>query len=159
MIGEVLPKFVIDWKQGRERFQESNPYDEIIPSKGKPKFAGWIFNGFDTRRGKKLGADKYQYDKILGIIEEKLLPALKKIEDYHCVPEFVTDNKPVASIEDLNVMAPDSIGKNVPIKFLSKVKPTRDAIKAGAWTPSQSELMFKMIDEYDILAEFVIKNL
>lgn len=40
LIGEVLPKFVIDWKQGQKRFTESNPYDQLIPYKGKPKFGG-----------------------------------------------------------------------------------------------------------------------
>ncbi|MFB2922386.1 MULTISPECIES: ParA family protein [Aerosakkonema] len=158
LIGEVLPKFVIDWKQGQTRFTESNPYDQLIPSKGKPKFGGWIFNGFDTRKGKKLGADKYQYEKILNIIKNKLIPALKKVEDYECIPEFV-NVEPISSIEDLNVMAPDSIGQNVPIKYLSTRKPTRDAISSGAWTPNQTKLMQEMDKQYDRLAKYIIEKM
>ena len=158
LIGEILPKFVIDWEQDKQRFMDSNPYDKLIPSKGKPKFGGWIFNGFDTRTGKKLGADKYQYDKILDIVEKKLIPALHQIKDYSCIPEFINSYEPVASIEDLNVMAPDSIGQNVPIKYLSTQRPTRDAISSGAWTPSQTKLMKQMDQQYDILAKHIIKN-
>jgi chromosome partitioning protein len=157
LIGEVLPKFVIDWKQGQTRFTDSNPYDKIIPYKGKPKFGGWIFNGFDTRKSKKLGADAYQFNKILNIVENKLFPDLKKVPDYDCVPEFVKIN-PISSIEDLNVMAPDSIGQNVPIKYLSTKRPTRDVVSAGGWTKSQRELMSKMEKEYDSLAQYIIRN-
>ncbi len=157
LIGEVLPKFVIDWKQGQKRFTESNPYDKVIPYKGKPKFGGWIFNGFDTRRGEKLGADKYQFEKIKEIVEKKLLPSLKKVEGYECIPNFITID-PISSIEDLNVIAPDSIGQNVPIKYLYTQKPTRDAIKSGYWTESQRNLMKLMDKEYDKLAEYIIKN-
>lgn len=157
LIGEVLPKFVIDWKQGQKRFTESNPYDKIIPYKGKPKFGGWIFNGFDTRKGIKLGADKYQFDKIIEIVDKKLLPSLRKIEDYECIPDFI-NTEPISSIEDLNVIAPDSIGQNVPIKYLPTKRPTRDAIRSGAWTHSQTNLMKNMDKEYDSLARYIIKN-
>lgn len=82
---------------------------------------------------------------------------MKKVEDYHCIPDFITID-PISSIEDLNVIAPDSIGQNVPIKYLYTQKPTRDAIKSGYWTESQRNLM-KLIDkEYDKLAEYIIKN-
>lgn len=46
LIGEVLPSFIDDWVQGKSRFEKSNPHDPLIPIKGKPKFGGWIFNGF-----------------------------------------------------------------------------------------------------------------
>jgi len=158
LIGEVLPKFVKDWQDGESRFKDSNPYDQIIKSKGKPKFGGWIFNGFDTRKGKKLGADRYQFNKIVEKVKNKLIPELKKIKAYQCIPEFV-DSQPISSIEDINVMAPDSIGQNVPIKYLSKKRPTRDAISQGAWTPNQVKLMNKMDQEYDKLADYIIKNI
>ncbi|WP_341739857.1 AAA family ATPase [Microcoleus sp. CAWBG640] len=47
---------------------------------------------------------------------------------------------------------------NVPIKYLSTKRPTRDAIKSGAWTYSQSNLMKNMDKEYDSLAKYIIKN-
>ncbi|PSF33921.1 P-loop NTPase [Aphanothece hegewaldii CCALA 016] len=164
LIGEVLPSFIDDWNQGRNRFNKSNPYDPLIPSKGQPKFGGWIFNGFDTRKpsgsniSQETGADKAQLDRILEIVKNQLIPRLKEnIREYNCVPQFVTE-QPIAKIEDLNVMAPDSLVQNVPIKYLSKEKPTRDSLVRGAWSSNQKELMSDMDKEYDCLAQYIIKN-
>lgn len=164
LIGEVLPSFIEDWIQGRNRFNRSNPYDPLIPSKGQPKFGGWIFNGFDTKRPQgsntpqETGADKAQLNRILETVESKLIPRLRdNITDYNCVPQFVT-GQPIARIEDLNVMAPDSLVQNVPIKYLSKGKPTRDSLVRGAWSKNQKDLMLGMDQEYDALAQYVINN-
>ncbi|MGD1702495.1 hypothetical protein [Dapis sp. BLCC M229] len=105
-----------------------------------------------------MGADQYQYDKILKIIETRLIPDLKKISDYNCVPEFIKNLEPVANIEDLNVMAPDSIGQNVPIKYLSTKKPTRGAISSTSWNRGQTRLMEDMDKEYDKLGKHIIDN-
>lgn len=48
LIGERLPDFIADWEQGQKRYEANNIYDDFIPFKGKPKFGGWIFNGFDS---------------------------------------------------------------------------------------------------------------
>ncbi|MEW6492124.1 MAG: AAA family ATPase [Cyanobacteriota bacterium] len=161
LIGEVLPSFIRDWTQGRERFMESNQYDTLVPLKGKPKFGGWIFNGFDTRKQygerQQTGADKAQFNKIVEIVETQLIPKItKNIRDYGCVPSFV-NKQPVARIEDLNVMAPDSIVQNVPIKYLDQEKPTRD-IGRGTWSGEQKDLMSRMDGEYDALARYIINN-
>jgi cellulose biosynthesis protein BcsQ len=163
LIGTVLPNFIEDWEQGKKRYLQFNSYDQIIPQKGQPKFGGWIFNGFDTRKKAnqdeilKTGADRAQYDKILNAVDNNLLPRLKNsIEAYHAVPGFV-DQHPVASIEDLNVMAPDSIVQNVPIKYLSKKRPTRD-LGRGTWSQEQKDLMNRMDKEYDTLAEWIANN-
>jgi cellulose biosynthesis protein BcsQ len=163
LIGQILPKFIEDWEQGKRRYMDANSYDKLIPSKGVPKFGGWIFNGFDTRKQvgkdviKKTGADQAQYKSIVSSISSELLPRLRDIAAYNAVPSFI-DDQPVASIEDLNVMAPDSIVQNVPIKYLPDHKPTRD-IGRGSWGTSQKELMKKMDNEYDALAIHVINNL
>ncbi|AJA48504.1 ATPases involved in chromosome partitioning [Clostridium pasteurianum DSM 525 = ATCC 6013] len=156
LIGEVLPAFITDWEQGKDRYLASNRYDTIIPTKGHPKFAGWIFNGFDTRNNKPIGADKAQYDQISSAIQEKLIPNLKKISAYACVPSFVP-SEPIGEIEDLNVMAPDSIVQNTPIKYLKSAKPTRD-IGRGTWSQNQVSLMKKTEKEYDKLANYMINN-
>jgi chromosome partitioning protein len=161
LLGEVLPSFVRDWIQGRERFMESNQYDKLIPLKGKPKFGGWIFNGFDTRKQhgvrKETGADKAQFNKIIEIVQSQLFPKLQNtITDYDCIPPFVSE-QPVASIEDLNVMAPDSIVQNVPIKYLARETPTRD-IGRGAWSGEQKDLMNRMDAEYNSLAQYIINK-
>ncbi|WP_199315102.1 MULTISPECIES: AAA family ATPase [Oscillatoriales] len=162
LIGQVLPRFIEDWEQGKTRFLQSNSYDQILPKKGQPKFGGWIFNGFDTRKKagsseiEKTGADRAQFEKVQASIEDQLIPKLNGIKPYKAVPEFV-GKIPVANIEDLNVMAPDSIVQNVPIKYLHQHRPTRD-IGRGTWSQDQKNLMRKMDEEYDKLADFIITH-
>jgi chromosome partitioning protein len=163
LIGQVLPRFIEDWEQGKSRYLQSNQYDQIIPTKGHPKFGGWIFNGFDTRTKKgesapsKTGADQAQFEKVKNSVNNELMVALRKIKSYDAVPSFLNSD-PIASIEDLNVMAPDSIVQNIPIKYLSKSKPTRDNVVRGSWAPNQTALMEKMDKEYDRLANFLVQN-
>lgn len=160
LIGQVLPRFIEDWEQGKTRYLQSNLYDQIIPKKGQPKFGGWIFNGFDTRKKSgsnsisKTGADQAQFENILCSIEQQLIPKLNQIKAYKAIPEFI-NKEPAANIEDLNVMAPDSIVQNVPIKYLPQYKPTRD-IGRGTWAKNQISLMRKMDEEYDKLAELIV---
>lgn len=158
LIGEVLPIFFDDWRQGVLRYKRTNPGDVYIDSKGKPKFGGWIFNGFDTRNGKKLGADQAQYNQVLESVDKNLIESLKSsITEYNVVPSFVS-HLPIAEIEDMNVMAPDSLQQNVPIKYLSTVKPTRENYAKGKWAHNQVDLMKKIDKEYDKLANYIIKN-
>lgn len=158
LIGQVLPTFIEDWEQGKKRYMDSNPYDQIIPTKGQPKFGGWIFNGFDTRKNIKTGADQAQFNKVQDSIANKLIPELtSRIKSYDAVPNFITQ-EPIANIEDLNVIAPDSIVQNVPIKYLREKKPTRDNVKSGAWGGNQNIFMKKIDAEYDSLAKFIIDN-
>ncbi len=161
LIGEMLPKFIRDWDQGTQRYLESDPNDSVIRQKGQPKFGGWIFNGFDTRKrdGEKrqVGADAAHHRKISSAIDSKMVPSLRKISTYHAIPQFVM-HEPLASIEDLNVMAPDSIIQNAPIKYLQKHRPTNELRGRGQWAQNQIELMNQMGEEYDKLAEFVINN-
>ena len=164
LIGEVLPSFIKDWEQGIERYLLANSYDEYIRRRGKPKFGGWIFNGFDTRKPrdsetkKKLGADQAQFNNLKKSIEEKLVAQLKsKITHYGSVPDFsVLD--PIAEIEDLNVMAPDSIVQNIPLKYLSESRPTRESYNRSNWAPNQTKLMQRMDEQYDLLADAVIER-
>jgi cellulose biosynthesis protein BcsQ len=161
LIGQVLPRFIEDWEQGKQRYLESNSYDIVIPQKGQPKFGGWIFNGFDTRKKtfsgeiEKTGADQAQFIKVQNSIDKNLIPKLREIKAYAAIPDFIS-KEPIASIEDLNVMAPDSIVQNTPIKYLPDARPTRENVLSGTWSPNQRKLMKKMDKEYDELAKFMI---
>lgn len=164
LIGEMLPKFILDWESGKYRHLQSNPSDVFITSKGKPQFAGWMFNGFDTKRrpgdsvATEVGADLAHLKIIIDEVGCSLIPSLSaQINSYQAIPSFVTPYA-IAKIEDLNVMAPDSIYQSIPLKYLSSVKPTRDLLARGAWAKNQLDLMAKMDMEYDRLADFVIKN-
>lgn len=163
LIGQVLPRFIEDWEQGKARYLESNSYDQVIPKKGQPKFGGWIFNGFDTRKKTgsdeiaKTGADQAQFIKVQNSINDELIPKLKSIKAYSAIPDFIS-KEPVASIEDLNVMAPDSIVQNTPIKYLPQSKPTRENVLSGTWSSDQRKLMKNMDQQYDKLAKFMIEK-
>lgn len=163
LIGEVVPSFVEDWEQGKRRFLQANPYDNVVKTKGQPKFGGWIFNGFDTKKKaftdqlQMNGADKAQFAKVKQSIGDKLIGGLKKVSAYQAVPDFVS-GEPIASVEDLNAMAPDSIVQNTPIKLLPKKKPTRESLGRGTWAPNQVELMKRMDKEYDKLAAYMVAN-
>lgn len=158
LIGEMLPRFVEDWEQGKKRYLETDPNDTLIQNKGKPKFGGWIFNGFDTRKGSEVGADKALLKDIEDAIQNKLIPSLKNnIKNYDAIPNFIF-TAPIAKIEDLNVMAPDSIYQNIPIKYLSQHKPTRELRGKSSWASNQVDLMDKMGQEFDKLADYIINN-
>lgn len=161
LIGEMLPLFIRDWEQGKERYLESNPRDRIITQKGRPKFGGWIFNGFDTRKRNgikyEVGADAEHHRSISQSIRRQMIPQLQNIRAYQAVPEFI-GIEPVAAIEDLNVMAPDSIIQNVPIRYLSEYRPTNALRGRGQWAQNQLDLMDEMANEYDNLARYIIDN-
>ncbi|HSD36116.1 MAG TPA: AAA family ATPase [Rhodocyclaceae bacterium] len=163
LIGEMLPIFIRDWEQGTQRYLASNPSDKLIAMKGHPKFGGWIFNGFDTRKYQgvkhEVGADAEHHRTITDAVLTRLIPPLNAgIRTYQAVPSFVTGDN-VGAIEDLNVMAPDSIIQNVPIAYLSKRRPTNALRGRGQWAKNQTELMQKMAKEYDKIADHVITNL
>lgn len=164
LIGDMLPLFIRDWNQGLERYLQGNSGDDFVKSKGKPRFGGWVFNGFDTRKARnaskktKLGADQAQFEAVRKSIGDKLISSLNKnIKNYNSVPSFISMN-PLAQIEDMNVMAPDSIVQNVPIKYLKEKKPTRENYSSGKWARNQIELMNEMDQQYDVMADAVIEK-
>lgn len=162
LIGETLPKFRDDWEQGVKRnSSRSNP---LIDQKGEPKFGGWIFNGFDKRRksgqtvSSEIAADAAHRDKIIDSVKNELRSKLSAITTYTPIPNF-TPNTPIAKVEDLNVMAPDSILQGVPLRYLDTVAPTRGVLARGAWSGPQKKLMRAMSQEHDALADYIITNL
>lgn len=163
LIGEMLPLFAQDWKQGTSRYFSGSYVDPVLQAKGQPKFAGWIFNGFDMKKkvgasvATEVGADLAHREKISQAVVNKLLPPLRNIQSYNAVPNFVS-HEPAAKIEDLNVMAPDSLIQNVPLKYLDQYRPTRDVLVRGRWAPNQLRLMHNMDAEHDRLATYVINN-
>ncbi|ELY2670190.1 AAA family ATPase [Cronobacter sakazakii] len=163
LIGEMLPKFATDWQQGVARYLAGNANDPILSTKGQPKFAGWVFNGFDMRKKQgaavatEVGADLAHRNVISTAVQNSLIPSLQTITSYNAVPSFVT-KEPVAKVEDLNVMAPDSIIQSVPLKYLQSVRPTSHVLVRGQWAKNQTDLMNKMDQEHDTLADHVIAN-
>lgn len=164
LIGEMLPIFVDDWEQGKKRYLYNNPADQLITKKGMPKFGGWIYNGFDKRKNKTTGivsmngADAIHHDEIRDAVRDKLIaPLAANIKSYNAAPGFVSPEK-VGGIEDLNVMAPDSIVQNISIPHLHKHKPTTALRGRGSWALNQIDLMKEASKEYNKISDHIIKN-
>lgn len=86
LIAEMLPTFTADWNSGFDRFARANPQLKKYTNLGKPKFAGWIFNGFDTRGGEYVRADSIHAQNIgrkikHDIIDNSDIPVADKIGD------------------------------------------------------------------------------
>lgn len=162
LIGETLPKFNHDWVQGTQR--SAAAHSGIMQGKGQPKFAGWIFNGFDKRKNPgqpvatEIAADAEHRDRIIAAVNNDLMKKLANIKEYQAVPDFIPTT-PIAKVEDLNVMAPDSILQNVPLRYLHTVRPTRGVLARGRWSRPQTDLMQLMSQEHDKLADYIITNL
>ncbi|MFM2592634.1 AAA family ATPase [Vibrio harveyi] len=161
LIGEMLPLFIQDWEQGKARYLRTNPTDPLINSLGKPKFGGWIFNNFDTRRsnGQKnmVAADAVHHDTIRTAVRDDLISELSTITSYSPIPTFTNEQR-IAGIEDINVMASDSLYQNIPLRYLSGVRPTGVLRGRGSWAQNQLDLMDEMSTEYDNLATHIINN-
>jgi cellulose biosynthesis protein BcsQ len=161
LIGEILPKSIDDWNLGETRYKDWNKYEDFIPSKGKPKFGGWIFNGFDSTRFKssrirqETAIDNILLEKIQIEVRENLIPKLKNEIRYDCVPNFVTD-KPIAKVEDLNNGANHIQHLNLPLKYLALTKKPNKTSRS--WSDYQQELMDRMDKEYDCLADHIINK-
>jgi chromosome partitioning protein len=162
LIGAMLPKFINEWNLGEHNYKQSNQYDKFIPSKGKPKFGGWIYNGFDsikfpsTRERKETEIDQVHLENVKKKVNDTLIPQLNDgIPLYDCVPNFITEN-PVARIEDLNNGASHIQHLNLPIKYLTMTKKPKK--NSRSWSPYQKSLMDRMDKEYDSLAKFIINK-
>nr|WP_318383994.1 hypothetical protein [uncultured Enterobacter sp.] len=103
------------------------------------------------------GADLGHRNVISTAVQNTLIPILQTITSYNAVPSFVA-MEPVAKVEDLNVMAPDSIIQSVPLKYLKTVRPTSHVLVRGQWAKNQTGLMDKMDTEHDKLTDHVIAD-
>ena len=83
LIGEVLPKFIEDWNQGLRRFKMSNPAFSSFDNLGQPRFAGWIFNGFDTRKGDVVKADHVHQRRLEAAIRDDLISKLATVINHY----------------------------------------------------------------------------
>lgn len=172
LIGQMVPAFVEDWRSGLRRFKDTNPHFNEFDELGKPVFAGWVFNGFDTARERRtsaeiadgvapgdkkmIQADATMHDRVLRAIKEDLVDVLgKRVENYTPVADGVPENFRIGDIEDANVLIQNSIWLNVPLGELDKeqqVTTLRDRIK---WAENQVEQIHLFKQKFDELAQQV----
>lgn len=159
LIGEVLPKFVSDWNQGLARFKTSNPVFDAFDNLGQPRFAGWVFNGFDTRGGSVVRADHVHQNRLETAITDDLMAVLKEnIQHYDPIADNVEGAPLIGEIEDMNVLGQNSLWQNVPISQLQHVQQIRDLRDRRSWSQDQLQLIKKLGQGFDSMAKRLIKS-
>ncbi|WP_141591509.1 ParA family protein [Myxococcus sp. AB056] len=159
LLGQMLPQFLQDWRQGLGRFKSSNPLFSDYDVLGRPKFAGWIFNGFDTRAGNVVRADQVHKDRLTQAIQDDLVNKLSTASTqlgYNPIASNLPSDFCVGTTEDMNVLIQNSLWQSVPIGRLDKVKQVTDLQNKRAWAPQQLTQISNLRGAYNTLAKNVI---
>jgi chromosome partitioning protein len=132
LIGQMVPSFIRDWQIGIGRFTSTNPHFNDFDSLGRPVFAGWIFNGFDTARKRRnqteiiqdaplgekemIQADRTMHDRVNKAITEDLVGSIREhVQNFNPVASGLNDEFRIGDIEDANVLIQNSLWLSVPI--------------------------------------------
>ncbi len=152
LIAEMLPTFTADWRSGFERFSKANPQLNKYKTIGQPKFAGWIFNGFDTRGGGYVRADSIHAQNIRRQIKSDII-------DNEEIPiaENIDDDSMLGDIEDMNVLVQNSIWQSVPVGELNNFRPLKTLQDKGSWGQNQRESIEQIANKFSQMADNVIK--
>ena len=160
LIAQMLPQFVADWNMGLARFKQNNYGSTEYDALGKPIYAGWIFNGFDTRSQKMLRADQAHFQNVENA-NNKLAKSLQEnISGYNPVGKKVKGSYNIGRVEDMNVLVQNSLWLNVPASRLDQHLQVQDlAGNKQRWSEAQLTLIGKIRDQINALADNVIANL
>lgn len=153
LIGEMLPTFFKDWEDGFSRFKLSNPQFEHFDNLGKTKFAGWIFNSFDTRNTSYLRADQVHHNAIQKAIEDRLVAKLAGNISATMPPNFLAGD-----IEDMNTLAQNSVWQNVPVSQLAQHRPLVDIESRGNWRPNQIDQINRLRTKFENIADNILMS-
>lgn len=152
LIAEMLPIFTTDWRAGYDRFKKANPHLPKYRSLGDPHFAGWIFNGFDTRGGEYIRADSIHADNIRDEIRNKILNNAEI-----SVSSLLGDESMIGDVEDMNVLIQNSIWQSVPVSQLNNFRPLKNLQDKGSWAQNQREQIDLLATKFSESANNIIK--
>lgn len=172
LIGQMVPSFIKDWEAGINRFNEANPQNTAFNSYGKPVFAGWVFNGFDTARKRRTNAeidanapagerqmvqaDRTMHSRLSEAVMNKLVAPLRsKISNYEAVGNISTTSAEIGDIEDANVLIQNSLWLNVPLINLGSEQQVVDLQNRRVWAQNQIDQINLLRSKFDQLAENV----
>jgi len=175
LIGQMVPSFIKDWQSGLERFKSTNPHFTEFDELGKPRFAGWIFNGFDTARqrrsrdeietgtslkGKKMmQADKTMHDRLAQAIQDDLVGSLTKhIDGYEPLCSGLARPYRIGDIEDANVLIQNSLWLNVPLGQLDEHDQVASLQDRRGWAGNQIEQIKLLRSKFGEMANSVIAH-
>lgn len=155
LIGQMVPSFIRDWQSGLARFKDTNPNFTDFDHLGMPRFAGWIFNGFDTARRRRTQtqiaqgaapgarqmnrADATMHDHVARAIEQALVARLRAIPGYDSIAQGTTHNYRIGDIEDANVLIQNSLWLSVPLGQLDGHQQVVNLQDRSQWAANQVE--------------------
>jgi cellulose biosynthesis protein BcsQ len=170
LIGQMIPSFIRDWQTGLNRFKEFNRHYTDFDGWGKPVFAGWIFNGFDTARQRRsqvelvagyepkerqiVQADQAFLKRLSEAVTTDLVEALRHdIKEYDAVSPNISNPYRIGGIEDANVLIQNSLWQSVPLGQLATVRQLTELQKRTGWSSTQIELISLLRGRYEELSE------
>ncbi|MCG9031407.1 ParA family protein [Laribacter hongkongensis] len=153
LIGQMLPMFLNQWQQGLSAFKLANPQFNDFDDLGKCKFAGWVFNGFDTRGGSLIRADQVHHDRVQSSITTNLINNDKVECSSNLCP-----NGLIGEIEDMNTLIQNSIWLSVPIAELDLHRPVATLRDRGNWAQNQLDQIKNLRNAYKKMATNVINS-
>jgi cellulose biosynthesis protein BcsQ len=160
LIGQMLPQFISDWDNGVSRFKQNNYASKEYDAYGKPQYAGWIFNGYDTRSKKMLRADQAHYANIEEANKSLAADLNKNIKGYNAVVGAFGPSFNVGKVEDMNVLIQNSLWMSVPTSKLEAYGQVKGlAGDKQKWSESQITLIGKVKNQIDAMADSIIAHL
>ena len=168
LIGQMVPAFINDWQSGLVRFKQTNPQFQDFDLLGRPKFAGWVFNGFDTARERRtpeeiaadaplgerqmMRADQTMHDRLTESIDQLIVDLSQKIREYEPVASNQIKHSRLGDIEDANVLIQNSLWLHVPLGQLMDHGQVVNLQDRSNWRPNQLEQINLLRGKFDELA-------
>ncbi len=173
LIGQMVPAFVQDWQTGLARFKLANPQFTDFDLLGQPKYAGWIFNGFDTARERRsaaeiaadapvgerrmMRADQTMHNRLVQAIEQLQTTLSGNITTYEPVSHNPIANTRIGDIEDANVLIQNSLWLHVPLGQLENHQQVISLDARSNWRPNQIDQIQLLQTKFAEMAQNVIQ--
>jgi chromosome partitioning protein len=160
LIGQMLPQFLADWANGLERFKQNNYGSKEYDLLGKPKYAGWIFNGYDTRSQKMLRADQAHYTNIDTANRRLATDLFVNIKTHDAVVSRAGEDYNMGNVEDMNVLIQNSLWMSVPASRLDSFGQVQSLTgNKQKWSDAQLILIGKVRSQINTLADRILAEL
>ena len=173
LIGQMVPSFIRDWKIGFDRFKATNPHFDHFDNLGKPVFAGWVFNGFDTAKKRRtqleksagiekekemIRADQTMHNAVEKAINRDLVEKIRsEIDSYNPIADGLPRGFRIGDIEDANVLIQNSLWQSVPTGELHNHQQISSLQDRSTWAKNQLDQIELIRSKFDQTADHVIK--
>lgn len=135
------------------RFKATNPHFTDFDDLGQPVFAGWIFNGFDTARKRRvmavgaptgekemIQADRTMHDRVAAAVRDDLVGSLNAhVRGFQPIANRLPLNYRIGDIEDANVLIQNSLWLSVPLGELDHYDQVVSLQDRRRWAGNQIE--------------------